>query len=234
LFVYLLPFLLRAWRDDLRGINDGYGGLIENLYPVLSDRGIFDLHLTPKQTTVVSEFMRRAILDEIDDQRALSFQGTGQRPYRWFGALTTYGVLLPDLGHLWTTWWSVATVGQAIAAVQYISCLMYSVYENPVFSPWTPNRGGGPPCLWSFEGHLYSHRWLEPNVAYLKEFLGATRVGDVLSRAVDCLVGQPEHVQASLILADFPLCIATLEARCEELPWRLESIQQAGEFSWTK
>jgi hypothetical protein len=89
LFAYLLPFLLRAWRDDLRGIHDGYGGLIENLYPVLSDRHVFDLHLTPQQTAVVSEFMRRTILDEIDDQRGLSFQGTGQWPYRWFGALTT-------------------------------------------------------------------------------------------------------------------------------------------------
>jgi hypothetical protein len=111
---------------------------------------------------------------------------------------------------------------------------MYSVHENPVFSPWTPNRGGGPLCLWSFEGNLYSHRWLEPNVAYLKEFLGATRVGDVLSRAVDRLVGPPEHVQASLIPADFPLCIETLEARCDELPRRLEVIRQGTEFSWTR
>src|SRR5579863_6197461 len=54
LFVYLLPFLLRAWRDDLRGIHDGYGGMIEHLYPALSDGHVLELDLTPKQTAVVS------------------------------------------------------------------------------------------------------------------------------------------------------------------------------------
>jgi hypothetical protein len=178
--------------------------------------------------------MRQTILDEIYDPRGLSFQGTRQRPYRWFGALTTYGVLLPDWGHLWSTGWSVTTAGRAIAAVQYISCLLYSVYENPVFSPWTPNGGSGPSCVGSFAGHLYLHRWLEPNVAFLKEFLSTTRVGDVLSQALARLVGQPEHDQASLSQADFPLCIAPHEARCDELPRRLEAVEQPGEFSWTK
>jgi len=40
LFVYLLPFCLQAWREDL-------GGVTEHFYPVLADRQIFDLHLTP-------------------------------------------------------------------------------------------------------------------------------------------------------------------------------------------
>jgi hypothetical protein len=75
LLVYLLPFCLQAWREDLRGIHDGYGGVIEDFYPVLADRHIFELHLTPKQSAVVSEFMRQTILEEIDDQRGLAFQG---------------------------------------------------------------------------------------------------------------------------------------------------------------
>ncbi len=176
LFTYLLPFCLEAWREDLRGI-DGYGGLIEHFYPVLADRQVFDLHLTPQQSAVVSEFMRQTILEEIDDQRGLAFQGSRTRPYRWFRALTTYGVLRPDLDRLWTAWWTLNTVGRAIAAVQYISCLMYPENENPVFAPWTPDRGGGPPCLWEFEGHLYEHRWQEPNVNFLKRILTVQRSG---------------------------------------------------------
>jgi hypothetical protein len=66
LLAYLLPFCLEAWRDDLRGIY-GYGGVIENFYPVLADRHIFDVQLNPRQTAAVSEFMRDAILEEIDD-----------------------------------------------------------------------------------------------------------------------------------------------------------------------
>jgi hypothetical protein len=233
LLVYLLPFCLQAWRDDLRGI-DGYGGVIENFYPVLADRHIFDLHLKPKQSAVVSEFMQQAILEEIDDQRGLAFQGSRTRPYRWFGALTTYGVLRPDVDHLWTAWWSLNTIGRGVATVQYISCLMYPENENPVFAPWTPDRGGGPPCLWEFEGHLYNHRWQDPNVNFLNGMLTIQRVSDVLAKAVERLVGQPEHAAAAIVQQDFPLCTETLQARCTELPKLLATIQQSSTLlSWS-
>jgi len=226
LFVYLLPFCLQAWRDDLRGIH-GYGGLIEHFYPVLADRQIFDLHLTPKQSAVVSEFIRQTILEEIDDQRGLAFQGSKTKPYRWIGALTTYGVLLPDVERLWTAWWLLDTIGRAVAAMQYISCLMYPENENPVFAPWTPDRGGGPPCLWGFEGHLYAHRWQETNVNFLKGLLTVQRVGDVLVQAVARLFGQPDYEGAAAVQQDFPLCAGTLESRCAELPQLLETTQSS-------
>ncbi len=233
LLVYLLPFCLQAWRDDLRGI-DGNGGVIEHFYPVLADRHIFDLHLSPKQSAVVSEFMQQAILEEIGDQRGLAFQGSRIRPYRWFRALTTYGVLRPDIDCLWAAWWSLDTIGRAIAAVQYISCLMYTENENPVFAPWTPDRGGGPPCLWEFEGHLYNHRWQEPNVSFLKGTLTVQIMSDALAQAVERLVGQPEHGAATSVQEDFPLCIETLKPRCVELPQLLGTIQQSStQLSWS-
>ncbi len=102
---------------------------------------------------------------------------------------------------------------------------MYSENENPVFAPWTPDRGGGPPCLWEFEGHLYDHRWQEPNVNFLKGILNVQRVGDLLVQAVERLVGQAEYDAAAAVLQDFPLCTATLEARCAELPQLLETTQ---------
>lgn len=231
--VYLLPFCLKAWRDDLRGI-EGQGGTVEHFYAVLADRQIFDSHLSVNQGETVSEFMRQAILDEIDDQRGLKFQGSRARPYRWFRALTTYAVIRPDLNRLWNAWWTLETVGRAIAAMQYVSCLMYGEHENPVFPPWTPNGGGGPPCLWEFEGHLYSHRWLQANVDFLKETLANQKVGDVLARAVERLVGQPEHDIATTVRDDFPLCEATINSRCAELPHLLETVQQSTtQLSWS-
>jgi|HubBroStandDraft_1064217.scaffolds.fasta_scaffold109901_2 hypothetical protein len=222
LLAYLLPFCLEAWREDLRGF-DGYGGFVEHLYPVLADRHVFDVHLTPKQTEAVSTFMRESILEEIDEQRGLAYQGMNARPYRWIRALTSYGVLLPDVQRIWTAWWSLDTIGRAIAAVQYISCLMYSENENPVFSPWTRDGGGGPPCLWEFEGLLYEHRWLEANATFLKGTLNPTGVSEVLSRAVKRLTEEPENEMAARVLADLPLCIATVESRCAELPLLLQT-----------
>jgi hypothetical protein len=234
LLVYLLPFFLEAWRDDLRGI-DGQGGTIEYFYTVLADRHIFDVHLNPQQTAAVSEFMRGAIIEEIDDQRGLKFQGTNSKPFRWIGALTTFGVLLPDVNHLWKDWWTLKTVGRAIAAVQYVCCLMYPENENPIFAPWTPNGGGGPPSLCEFEGHLYSRRWLEPNVDSLKQALTAHNVSDALDRAVEQLIGQSEHETASAVRGDFPLCVETVQARCDELPRLLQiSDQSSKPLHWTK
>src|SRR5579864_964349 len=232
LLAYLLPFCLEAWREDLFGISGEYGGFVEHFYPVLADRHIFDVHLTPKQTAAVSEFMRQAILREIDNQRGLAYQGPRVRPYRWIGALTTYGVLLPDLDRLWTEWWSLDTIGRAIASAQYISCLMYPENENPVFAPWTSDGGGGPPCLWGFEGHLYAHRWLEPNVNFLKGTLNVTRVGKVLGQAAARLVDQPERNVAELVQADLPLLANELEARCNVLPRLLETTSESRPLAW--
>ena len=234
LFVYLLPICLEMWRNDLRGIDRSCGGVVEYFYPVLANRQVFELHLNPKQTAAVSEFMRHVILEEIDDQRGLHFQGAGARPYRWFRELTTYGVILPDIERIWNPWWSMDTVGRAFAAVQYISCLMYSKHENPIFAPWTPNGGGGPPCLWDFAGHLYTNRWMDTNVAFLRTTLTVDRVERALAAAVDRLAGEPDHNMATEVYSDFPLCASVVESRCAELLQLLQTTDAAGRpFNWS-
>jgi len=55
-------------------------------------------------------------------QRGLAFQGMAARPYHWFRALTTYGVVLPDVDRLWTAWWSIDTIGRA-----FLPCNTYRV-----------------------------------------------------------------------------------------------------------
>jgi hypothetical protein len=235
LLQYLLPFCLKAWCADLRGADSSYGGFVEYFYPVLANKHVFDGHLTPTQTMAVSEFMRGSILEEIDDQRGPGYRGASVRPYRWIGALTTHGVLLPDVDQLWSNWWSIDTVGRAVAAVQYISCLMYGANENPVFARWTPERGGGPPCLWEFEGHLYEHSWLEPNTRFLRRILNLEEVSNVLGLAVERLAGQPEHTLATEVKNDIPLCDKTLAERCAELPGLLETRQGPAKLiEWTQ
>jgi hypothetical protein len=135
----------------------------------------------------------------------------------------TYRVLRPDLGSLWTAWWSLETVGRAVAAVQYISCLMYPENENPVFAPWTPDGGGGPPCLWDSEGHSYQHCWQSPNILFVKETLNVPTVSRALTRCVERLADQPEISVALQVQSDFPILLETLTARCLELPRLLEN-----------
>jgi len=226
LLLWVLPFCLRAWRDDLRGRDSRHGGFVEHLYPALVDGGILSRVLAEDQRAAVATFIREAILEEIDDQVGLSFSGTNARPYRWVYTLTTYGVLLPDVEQLWTAWWATTTRGRAVAAVQYISCLAYGNDENPVFAPWTCDDGGGPPSLWQFAGHLYNHRWLEPNVRFLTTVLDAANVTEVLRRAVSRLAGEPEAEAAGRVLAGLTTRRTVLARRCEELPRLLADTQQ--------
>jgi hypothetical protein len=228
LLAYLLPVLLEVWRDDVRGIENSYAGVVEHIYPILADRHVFDQELTPKQNATVSAFMRQVILEEIDNQRGLAFSGKRAQPYRWVREIATYGVILPDLESLWTTWWSLDAIGRAIAYIQYLSCFMYAANENPIFSPWTPDAGGGPPCLWEFSGHLYTHCWLEPNVRFLRRTLNVQSLRDLLDRATERLLGEPEHAAAANVCADFALCASTVEARCIELPEILGTPQGPG------
>ena len=224
---YLLPLCLQAWHDHLRGAA-GYGGFVEHFYPVLADRHVFDSHLTRDQAAAVSAFMRQTILEEMDDQRGLTYMGMRARPYRWIRALTTYGVLLPDIDSLWASWWALGTTGRAVSSLQYISALMYLDDRNPVFAPWTPEGGGGPPCLWEFDGHLYAHRWLKSNVDFLRRTLTMAAVTNVLERAASQLINGPEHEIASRMLADVPMRTEMLAARCAELPTLLATTQEPG------
>src|SRR5256885_7224680 len=107
--------------------------------------------------------------------------------------------------------------GRAIAFVQYISCLMYSEYENPIFAPWTANEGGGQLSVSEVEGHLYKYGWLQPNLDFLATAVEEVKLADQLQRAVRVLEGQPEYPIASEIAEDWPLCVDFLRGQCAML-----------------
>jgi len=87
--------------------------------------------------------------------------------------------------------------------------------------------------LWDFEGHLYSHRWLEPNVSFLKRALNPRCIREALTRAVIKLRNEPEYEAALGILEDVELCGKTLQSRCSELPRILELMPENGQLDWT-
>jgi hypothetical protein len=107
---------------------------------------------------------------------------------------------------------------------------MYEQNENPVFAAWTRDEGGGPPCLWEFEGHLYENRWLEPNIQFLRENLNQQTVERALDRAVSYLAVQSEHELALEVQQDLPLCAETVAGRCAQLPALLETTQRPLEW----
>jgi hypothetical protein len=233
LFLYLLPFCLERWDQHIRIENFGWPGFREQFYTVLGKTNVLSECLSTDERATIFEFMRESILDEIDSQDRLHFRGSRAQPYRWISALTTHGVIAPDVQRIWNDWWTIDTQGKAIAAVQYISCLMYAKDENPVFAPYSRDKGGGPPCLWDFDGYLFESRWQEPNIEFLKNRLGAANnVIDVLTKAVDRLNAHSECPIAEKVLSDVPQCVERLAERCQALPEILATVAQLGTYLW--
>jgi hypothetical protein len=231
---YVFPFCLQAWEDDLRGRCDGYGAFIEYFYPALLGGRVFEEILSPSEVTAVADYFRSGILREVDEQRGLQYASSRARPYRWFRAFATYGVLLRDIQQLWSAWWAVETIGRAVAVLQYISCLIYDDRSNPVFERWTCDQGGGPPILWEYEGHLYDVRWLEPNVVFLRKELTGKRLRQVIDYAVARLRGEPESATANRISRDLDASARVVESRCQELPDFLGKVQQSpADLHWS-
>jgi hypothetical protein len=71
---------------------------------------------------------------------------------------------------------------------------------------------------------------LETNVAFLKRTLSASEAGNVLKRAVGCLIDQPEHDIAASVEADLPLCEDTIATRSVALPRLLGTVQEPGKL----
>ncbi|MDQ3031524.1 MAG: hypothetical protein M3Y87_03840 [Myxococcota bacterium] len=229
LFRFLLPVCLDAWAEDLQG-RGPYAGFVEQLYPALVRSRCLDTMLDTRERDAVYAFLRAAILEVIDREQALSFSGMHASPYRWIAAFTTHGVLAPDVDALWTEWWSLATSGRAVAALQYASCLAYDASHDPVFAPWTRDGGGGPPTLWDYAGHLYEDRWRPENVAFLERTLGAEYVLGRIDAAVEVLRGAPTEEAAAMLRDDLPAQRERLEHRCAELPRLLATPGRAGEL----
>ena len=96
LFLHVLPFCLRAWHEDLTSPFGRYEAFVDEFYPALLRGGVFDGVLNQREAAAVGDYMRDAILAQIDAQQTLSSKGSKAPVYAWFHALSTYGLLRPD------------------------------------------------------------------------------------------------------------------------------------------
>jgi hypothetical protein len=222
-------FCLRSWHEYLRNETFECPGFAELFYTALERKDTFAGILTDDQRQAVWEFMSGSILEEIDAQDCLRFEGYPSAPYRWIQALMTHGVIAPDIEHSWMDWWSVSTIGRAVAVVQYVSCLVYPKNVNPVFAPYTREKGGGPPCLWEFDGYSNDRSWKIQNVEFLQRLFGDPKVViSVIQQAVNRLSQHSGFLTAQQLLADSQWPSANLKLRgpAETLAERLLALSE--------
>jgi len=218
LFRHLLPICLRAWRKDLFDEGSNYCGFVEHFSTALATRLILEENLTADQYKSVMEYMLNSVLDRMDQEEGLQFAGMGARPYRWVHALGSFAVTFPFLHRLWESWWSMSTTGHALAVLQYISCLMYEDDRNPIFSPWTPVAGGGPPALYETDGHIYDRGWRPENISFLEDTLSTVYLETKLTEAAKVVRDQVSGDVPAKMIAEFGAQRVLLESRIEQLP----------------
>ncbi|HEY9760688.1 MAG TPA: hypothetical protein V6C97_36350 [Oculatellaceae cyanobacterium] len=172
LFRYLLPICLSAWKDVLlsRAPREfaSFGALF---FPALVRRQPLYNYLEPEEFGTVQEFVVETILERIRAEQSLQHAGRGDNVYSWFEAITDFAIVFPDLYKLWMKWWQLSSDGEAVAVLEYLSCLMYEDDCNPIFSPWSKENGGGPPRLNQPGSNFYQVGWKTENIEFLVPML---------------------------------------------------------------
>jgi len=229
---YLTPRLLNVWKRDLcEGRAAGCRGFVEQFWPALLNGSALTRVFSQKEREVFISFMRNCILDRLDDEESLRFSGMGARPYDWVRTFVSYGTLFSDVEILWNEWWQMKTSGHAVAAFQYASALMYEDKKNPVFDPWTPDKGGGPPALWDCGAMMFNVGWKQENLDFFKNTLNAEYFEQKLRIALDKIKDPTAKSVASRITDDFPGQRARMEFRIEELPILLTDVSSTNGFT---
>jgi hypothetical protein len=229
---HLMPMLLEAWRQDLfEGEVAKFGGFVEYFWPALLRGKALHGCLSDTERHGVARFMRDTILDRLDAEDSLAFSGMRASPYGWIYSLASFGVVFADIESLWTEWWQMKTSGHAIAAFQYASALLYEEDKNPVFAPWTQDKGGGPPCLWECGCHIYGAGWREENLQFLRRILSVEYIEQRLRAAQGMIKSAGPSSVATRMLADLPAQAALLALRIEQLPALLTNMSHVEGFT---
>lgn len=241
---YVMPNLAKVWWDHLR--TDAFGGTIEMFLQAIASQQPSDddpkgertsvlLRLSGKQREALAWFMRNAILDCLDERRGLAFHGMAESAslYRSLRAVMSYACTFPDINVIWEEWWSLNTPGLASSALCYASSLMYPDDANPVFSRWTDDSGGGPPCLWESDSfNSWSESWLAENIAFLEPTLTVDYLNAKVRQAAEVLANEPEGDMAARIAEDYPLCAGFVSLRIPELIRLLSTPGAGGQMDW--
>lgn len=217
LFKYLLPVLLESWKQSVIGV-DKIGVVEEYLFPALRKKSLLQAVLSESEIQIVSTFIADAIMTMIDSQTSISAD-EGSQISQIFHQISSYAVLFPNLDTIWNKWWNLQTHGRCFVTIAYSSCLMYEDDQNPLFTKWSEERGGGPPLLNETGAAFNNGSWQPDNIHFLSRILTPTYVRDKLGQAISEISANPdEHKLAINLFKNFDLQLPVLEKKLRKLP----------------
>ena len=216
LMLYVLPFCLGSWYQAL--IKNQSSNFTQEFHAALASRGNVIAETAGLEVQdFVRDYQRRGILDSMARENSLEHTGMQSTPYRWIHHLASYGTIWDDVETLVREWREMRVEGYAICCLQYFSSLAFRTYENPVFSPWTGEGGGGPPLFWVYESLGFQECWKEKNLEFFRHFLTVEEVKSWAAEAAQVVREHPHRNRARLVVEGISTTPGRVESRLADL-----------------
>ncbi|MEZ5472652.1 MAG: hypothetical protein R3E90_12850 [Marinicella sp.] len=215
LFNYLFPVCLNFWYDSLMRSESTELGLYD-LHDVIYRGDILTKMLTDGQRIKVLDFFHDGFIDRIEAERGFMYSGKQTPAYSWINRLNSMGYIAPIIEKIWSSWWKLDHPGKAVSAIKWASGLIYLKGENPIFSEWTPNEGGGGPYLTASDSSI-KDGWLDENVIFFQNTLSFEYIQSKITMAATVLSSEPEGKIAKNIASDVKLKKDIIEIRIDDL-----------------
>ncbi|QDU51709.1 hypothetical protein Pan110_40760 [Gimesia panareensis] len=225
LFAWLFPVCLMDWDQTLQNSKSCSHGDSEFHYGILQGN-VFETMLTGKQLEEVTLFFRDSLLKRVTSVTRLMEIRNELPSFGWLYRFNSLGVILPDISPIWEGLWSLKHPGQAIAAIQYFSALLYFDDENPLFKSWHTSKLN----FWENDSFILGSGWTDNNADYLTTNLTVEFVNVLIQQAAVLLGNTTESQMAEQIKNDLPGCQALLRERVKEFPELLRNPDSRG---WT-
>jgi hypothetical protein len=224
---YLFPQILRIWEAELYK-RDGW--FTQYFHEEVCRTDFVGRALSPRLRQATCDFMVRALSGRLGAEKSLEVHGMSTS-HDWFGFVASFGVFTTEIPTLWTHVWQSRELGHATALLQYLSCLLYEE-SNPIFSPWTCDKGGGPPELWGYDSVGFGESWKESNLAFLSSALGSGAIREWLEGTLNRHSGQQAAEVAKNFLQRLDECTAEVDERLELLLVALRTPSDSGIVTW--
>ncbi|MCA9087244.1 MAG: hypothetical protein KDA90_01275 [Planctomycetaceae bacterium] len=219
LFDYLFPVCLMDWHFTL--MRDESCQHEFEFHRAMRNGNIFQKMMNNDQRQEVFEFFRDSFLERLDSESESVTSTSVRLKPKWIYRFNSLGMVMPRIDLIWCPWWEMETLGRAVAALEYLSGLMYLEGDNPLFR----EQKRALPLIFANDSMNFDAGWLEENLDFLKQELTVDFFQSSLSRAVRRLHGHQLENIAQQFLDDLPICRDLVAARIEELPCLLAEAQ---------
>ncbi|MBY0504607.1 MAG: hypothetical protein K2X03_11905 [Bryobacteraceae bacterium] len=230
LFRHLFPACLKYWHESLMRNESAAQGDADFHHGLMRGK-VLEKILSETERKAVYDFFRDGLLDRIESERGFFYHPSGNRMISsgqssdaWIGRLNSLGIVAPVIQPVWDAWWRLDHPGKAVCAVMYSSGLVYLSNENPIYSAWTPESGGGGPYLTELDSSIFDWAWREDNLAFLRRTLTVDYVIQKLHQAAEALSAEPEGPLARRVSDDAKTRRDLIELRIDDLQENLSRL----------